>query len=241
MNSAKTEFIYFGSKVQIGKCKVTNLNVNEEIVEQATTIKYLGAWLDAQLTFKEHTTKKCQTAIINYLRIRNICHLFTNSACETLLLSLCISHLDYANALLYGLPATTLNKLQRIQNMCAWLVLRRSKGSSITQCLKDLHWLPICQRIEYKILTLTYKCLNKQALEYLQNLLVEMPMRWLGLRSESSYKKLLVPLTKRRTFAQRSFSVVAPTLWNDLPTSVKQANTLVQFKSLLKTHLFRSF
>ena len=118
MNSVKTEFIYFGSKVQLGKCVVTHLNVNDEIVEQATTIKYLAAWLDAQLTFKEHTMKKCQTAIINYLCIRNICHLLTDSVCDTLLLSLCISHLDYANALLYRLPAITLSKLQRIQNMC---------------------------------------------------------------------------------------------------------------------------
>ena len=121
--------------------------------------------------------------------------------------------------------------------MHAQLVLRRSKGSSITQCLKDLHWLPIHQRIKFKILTLTYKYLNKQAPEYLQNLLVEMPTRRIGLRSESTYKKLLVPLSKRKTFAQRSFSVAAPTLWNDLPISVKQGNTLVQFKSLLKTDL----
>ena len=128
-----------------------------------------------------------------------------------------------------------------IQNMCAWLVLRRFKGSSITQCLKDLHWLSIHQRIEFKILTLTYKCLNKQAPEYLQNLLVEMPTRGIGLRSESTYKKLLVPLTKRKTFTQRSFSVAAPTLWNDLSISVKQANNLVQFKSLLKTYLFGRF
>ena len=58
MNSAKTEFIYFGSKVQLSKCVVTHLNVNYEIVERATVIKYLGAWLDAELTFKEHKTKK---------------------------------------------------------------------------------------------------------------------------------------------------------------------------------------
>ena len=128
-------------------------------------------------------------------------------------------------------------KFQRIQNMCAWLVLRRPKGSSITQCLRDLHWLPIHQRIEFKILTLTYKCLNKQASEYLQNLLVEMPTRWIGLRSESTYKKLLIPLTKRKTLAQRSFSVATPTLWNGLPFSFKQAYTLVQFKFLLK-HIY---
>ena len=179
--------------------------------------------------------------IINYLHIRNIHQLLTDTACETLLLSLYISHLDYANALLYGLPAITINKFQRIQNMCAWLVLRRPKGSSITQCLKDLHWLPKHQRIEFKILTLTYKCLNKQAPEYLQNLLVEMPTRRSGLRSEPTYKKLLIPLKKRKTFAQRSFSVAAPTLWNGLPFSVKQASMLIQFKLLLKTYLFGNF
>ena len=85
MNSAKTEFIYFGSGIQLSKCVVTHDNVNGELVERATLIKYLRAYLDAQLSFKEYTTKKCQTAIINYLHIRNICHLLTDSACETLL------------------------------------------------------------------------------------------------------------------------------------------------------------
>ena len=118
MNSAKTEFIYFGSRIQLSKCVITNLNVNGKMVERATVIKYLGAWLDAQLSFKEHATKKCQTAIINYLHIRNICHLLTDSTCETLPLSLLISHLDYANTLLYGLPAIPINTFQRIQNMC---------------------------------------------------------------------------------------------------------------------------
>ena len=175
MNPSKTEFIYFESRTQLSKCTVTQLNVSGELVERATLIKHLRAWLDAQLSFKEHTTKKCKTAIINYLHIRNIFHLLTDSACETLLLSLCVSHLDYANALLYGLPATTIDKFQRIQNMSACLILGRSKRSSITHCFKDLHWLPVCQRIEFKILTLTYKCLNKQAPEYLQNFLVEIP------------------------------------------------------------------
>ena len=47
MNSAKTEFIYFWSKVQVSKCLVAHLNVNDETVERAAVIKYLGAWLDA--------------------------------------------------------------------------------------------------------------------------------------------------------------------------------------------------
>ena len=60
MNSAKTEFIYFGSRIQLSKCVVTHLNVNGKMVERAKVIKYLGTWLDAQLSFKEHTTKNAR-------------------------------------------------------------------------------------------------------------------------------------------------------------------------------------
>ena len=86
-----------------------------------------------------------------------------------------------------------------------------------------------------------YKCLNKQAPEYLQNLLVEVSTQRSGLRSGLTYKKLLIPFMRRKTFAQRSFSVAAPALWNGLPLNIKQASTLDQFKSLLKTHSFHSF
>ena len=85
-----------------------------------------------------------------------------------------------------------------------------------------------------------YKCLNKEAPEYLQNLLVEMLTQRSGLRLELTFKKLLIPFTKK-TFAQRSFIVAAPTLWNRPPLNIKHARNLDQFKSLLKTHLFHSF
>ena len=70
VNSAKTEFIYFGSRIQLNKCMVTQLKVKIELVEKVPLIKYLRAWLDTQHSCKEHTTKKCQTAIINYLHTK---------------------------------------------------------------------------------------------------------------------------------------------------------------------------
>ena len=60
MNPSKTEFIYFGSRTQLSKCVVTQLNVNGELVEKATLTKYLRTWLDAQLSLKEHTTKSAR-------------------------------------------------------------------------------------------------------------------------------------------------------------------------------------
>ena len=170
MNPAKTEFIYFGSRPQLKKCLVEDLNVAGDLVVRSHSIKYLGAHLDENLNFKLHVTKKCQVAMFNYFKIRSIRHLLDTPTTACLCLSLCISHLDYCNSLLYGLPDITINKLQRVQNMCAHTTLRHGKRDSITQCLRDLHWLPICQCIAYKILVLTHKSINKTGPKYIQEL-----------------------------------------------------------------------
>ena len=60
MNHSKTEFIYFWSRTQLSKYVVIQLKVNGELAERDTFIKYLGAWLDAQLSFKEHTTESAR-------------------------------------------------------------------------------------------------------------------------------------------------------------------------------------
>ena len=65
--------------------------------------------MDMELILKQHVTKKCQWAMINFLRIRSIRHLLNAQAAESLCLSLCISHLDYCNSILYGLPTVMLH------------------------------------------------------------------------------------------------------------------------------------
>ena len=147
MNPSKTEFIYFGGKQQLRKCVTDNLDVAGDLILRSHSIRYLGAYLDENLNYKQHVNKKCQAAMLNYFKIKGIRRLLDIPTATHLCLSLCISHLDYCNSLLYGLPDSTIKRLQRVQNMCACLILRRGKWDSITQCLRELHWLPIHQRI----------------------------------------------------------------------------------------------
>ena len=79
-------------------------------------------------------------------------------------------HIDYANAILAGLPNVDLKKLQRVQTMAAKLILQRDKYSSAVQSLEDLHWLNLEARIHYKVLTITQKCLNNNGPQYLSDL-----------------------------------------------------------------------
>ena len=180
MNPSKTEFIYFRNRPQLRKCLVNELNIAGDLVLRSHTIKYLGAHLEKNLNYKQHVNKKCQVAMFNYFKKRSIRKILDIHTTTCLCLSLCISHLNYCNSLLYGLPVATLNRLKRVQNMCACLILRRTKRDSITKCLKELHWLPIQQRIAYKILLLTHESINGHGPKYLQKLITPNTQRRTG-------------------------------------------------------------
>ena len=173
--------------------------------------------------------------MLNFLRLRSICHLLDTKTTANLCLSLCMSHVDYCNSALYGLPDITIKKLQHLQNMCACLVLRKIRDS-ISECLKTLHWLPVRQRIEHKILTLTHKCRTGVGPGYCRILLQEKNCTR-TLRSNGT-DLLVIPRTKHKTFTDRAFSVAAPTLWNNLPQELRSIKELLKFKKALKTHLF---
>ena len=240
MNSEKTEFIMFGSKVQLSKCDTTSLTVNGSVIPKSDIIRQLGAWLDSNLNFKHHIVVNCRSAMMNLQCIKLIRRFLTQEATETLLLATVMSHLDYSNSILADLPDVDIKKFQRIQNICAKLTLRRTKYDSNTDCLDELHWLPVRKWIQLKILTLTYKCLDCQAPVYLRDLLVRLPVRCEGLRSEKAVGQLLQPRTKFKTFAARSFSCMAPRLWNQLSEDIKTSDNIDIFKAKLKTFLYKN-
>ncbi len=107
------------------------------------------------------------------------------SDAEKLVHAFMTSRLDYCNALLGGCPASSINKLQIVQNAAARVLSRSRKHDHITPILQSLHWLPIKFRISYKIVLLAYKALNDLAPAYLTNLLSRYnPTR--SLRSQNS-------------------------------------------------------
>ena len=145
----------------------------------------------------------------------------------------------YYNSLLYNMPDSQLNKLQAIQNSAARLISRTKKHSHITPVLEHLHWLPIQSRIMFKVLLLTYQCLHAMAPQCLSECLVKYA---LSRNLRSAQKDLLTfPTTQTKCYRERSFSHAAHSLWNIIPSCVKNASTTHKFKSTLKTHLFKKY
>ena len=173
-------------------------------------------------------------------RLRSIRRQLGRDVTQRLVSAFVLSRLDYCNALLAELPAATLAPLQRVQNAAARLILNVKRSDHITPAYIELHWLPIEQRIAYKICLLVHKSLNGQAPPYLSELLKpisSIPSR-ATLRSAST-TQLNVPRTTLQ-FGNRAFSVAGARYWNALPADLCAITDITNFKRLLKAHFFRN-
>ena len=127
-------------------------------------------------------------------------------------------------------------------NLECRLVIRGTKDCRITPVLKSLHWLPVTYRIQYKVILLTFKALIGQAPQYIKDMIQPRQNTKYATRSNTSRATILdCPKSKHPTLGDRAFAVAAPSTWNKLPAHIRNIDgvTLDQFKTKLKTHLFK--
>ena len=161
----------------------------------------------------------------------------TTDAAKTVASAIVGSRLDYCNSLLAGTSAKNLSsRLQLVKNTLARVVAQKPCYCHITPVLIDLHWLPVRQRIEFKIATTAFKVLHYQQPSYLAEILPRYTPSQ-SLRSSAS-TTISVPLRKTSMVFSKSFSSVASNIWNLLPGHLSSAPTLLAFRKHLKYHLF---
>lgn len=191
----------------------------------------LGIKMDHQLTFSSHIStiiSQCYSLIRNIAGIRKY---LSVDHIKSLVNSIIVSKLDYCNSILFGISASDLNRLQKLQNSCARLIYSKKKHEHTSHLLRELHWLPIRQRVVFKINCMVHKCLHNSAPIYLSDLLTI---------KDKTRLFLSVPRTKS-PYGDRAFNHSAPSLWNALPSSLRLTSSFTAFKSQLKHHLFSSF
>jgi hypothetical protein len=237
LNEDKTEAMLVSS-TRISSSLPQSITILDTEVSFTAQVRNLGVTIDCGLSLKQHVLNTCRSAFIELRRISSIRHLLTPEATKTLVCSFVLCRLDYGNALLCGCPLYLLDRLQRVQNSAARLVVKAKKSDHITPILRSLHWLPVTSRVQYKVLSICHTCLSSSTGPvYLSELLhLYTPSR--QLRSSADTKLLRIPTVRTKSFGERSFSYQGPFLWNKLPQFLRYFESANSFRQSLKTHLF---
>ena len=147
-----------------------------------------------------------------------------------------LSWLDLFKCVLFGLPASSIRRLQTVQNAAAHLVFNIRRSDHVTDALICLYWLRVAERIRFKMAVMAFRSIHGLPLSYLHGFVPYQAGRP-GLHSASS-QRLNVPRTRLSSFGDRSFPVAGAEVWNDLPLQMTSAPSLSIFRNRLKICLF---
>ena len=219
LNPSKTEFIIIGSKKQREKFKdlFPILLLDHDTLPKAF-VRNLWFVFDCDFNFKRQISQTCIICFYHIRDFRRIRKYLSPGAAKSVACALVTSHLDYCNSLLYNLPNRDIERLQRVQNCLARLVCEASRFSRSKPLLNFLHWLPVKNRIRFKLCTITFKAFLSHQPTYLFKYLV--PLHLINLPPAGL--TLTVPRFRTK-WGSRAFAVAAPSTWNSLPVNLRTA------------------
>ena len=232
LNTAETEVIWCSSSRRQEQIPQAALRVGNDSVIPASSMRDLAIYIDSDApSVKTHVSRTVSCCFAALRQIRSIRRSVSQLVLQSLVVSLLLTRLDYGNATLSGVASNQLDRLQSVTNAAARLVYSARNSDHITPLLRDLRWLRVPQRIEFKLSVLVFRCLHGLARPHLARALcrvADMDCRR-RLRSASTLE-LHVPLTRRVNVGDRAFAVSAAHVWNGLPSDIITLPSLIAFK-----------
>ena len=200
-------------------------------IRLSPVVKNLGFSLDSTMSFKKQAMNVKLTCFHKLRNIAKMKSFLTLQQLKMLIQAVILSAIDYCNSLYFGCHSSVINQLQTVQNRACRVIFGLKKRDSIHHKLKELHWLKVKERIEFKFLLLVYKAVNGLAPAYVNELIT--------FTNDSSCRRPSLQVTDPYNSHNRSFQTAAPALWNHLPPNIRHAESISVFKNRLKTHLFK--
>eukprot|EP00116_Pleurobrachia_bachei_P005682 sb/3465944/ len=219
LNPSKTELLFISSRTD----KTTNPITHDEsfslrrsdqpatYISPSEQARNLGVIFDERLTMKAHISKVIRDCNMTLHNLRRIGDKLSKKNKVQLVHSLIHSRIDYCNGLLIGADKSDIARLQKVQNAATRFIFGRRQWRGVTELRKQLHFLPVTARIDYKICLMVFKCINNLAPSYLQCLIQK--------------RQLKVARKVHRPGSE----------WNILPQTIRSCTDESLFKSKLKT------
>ncbi|KAJ1089861.1 hypothetical protein NDU88_003005, partial [Pleurodeles waltl] len=148
LDNEKTEVMFFGNNRPLAIS--SNLDGASTLPPPKSLIKSLGVWLDPLLAMAQHANRIAGTSFALLRMLRKVLMILPFLARRLVIQAVIGSRIDYGNALFIGSPKFVIQRLQRVQNAAARLLLNIPKQYSIRAGIVSLHWLPVAERIQFK-------------------------------------------------------------------------------------------
>ncbi|XP_072052036.1 uncharacterized protein [Amphiura filiformis] len=238
LNDSKTEVVHISSKF-VKTPSFPKLTIDTSEIEVSRVARNLGVIFNSSMDMKDHVKSVVRAASFAIYRIGKLRRYLDKSSVERLVHAFVSSRLDSCNAVLYGLQENEIAKLQRVQNTAARLVTKCRKDEHMKPVLRALHWLPVQQRIVYKIALLTYKALHGLAPRYISDLIEEYkPQRTLRSASQALLCTRSPKKCKTKFYGRK---IICRSCTKGMEQVAFQASFSIKhklFQKGLKTHLF---
>ena len=224
LNKVKTELLYLFSKYNPQQ-SLPPLRFGTDVIKPSSNARNIGDIFNTTImSMLPHANYVCKSAFYHRRTISRIRKYLSMQTTDILIQAFVTSKLDHWNSLLYNVPKNIITKLQSVQNAAGRQITRPRKCDYITPILFHLHWLPVSEQINFKILLLTFKALHQQSPTYIQDLIT----RYLLSRLlQSSFMLSLNPVSfNLKTYGSRAFAVSTPKLWNKLPDDIRSCKNL---------------
>jgi len=153
LNPAKTEVMWLGSGQQINQVDVSDILILSSIVKVVELARDLGVIIDSQLSLSSHVAALCRSGFYHLRQLRPLCRSLPTEATKTVVQTFISCRLDYCKFLLYGVTDKLMRQVQSVQDAGARLITGAKRREHITPILRQLHWLPVRRRVEFKMAT----------------------------------------------------------------------------------------
>ena len=232
LNAGKSNLLVFSPKNLKDKIFFDRVYLGNNIfIPVSLDAMNLGVKLDSELSFSKHIGMILSQSYRMISSIGRIKSYLTVNDLRCLVQCVIVSKIDNCNSLFYGINEYEIAKLQKLQNSCARLIYNRKRSDHVSDLFVELHWLPVKQRILFKILLFVYKIFLNACPVYMKDCLTVI-----------DYNNRILKVNRVNTaYGERAFSNCAPKLWNALPEYIRKSNTIKFFKGQLKHYFFSYF
>ena len=228
LNIAKTEFMVVSSRQKFlaENCGELNIQLDNQPISRVEHAKSLGLIIDDRLSWSNHIKELCRKISSAIGALRRIRSLISKSTAVQIYNALIQPHFDYCAPVWDGLSSYLCEKLQKLQNRAARVILQAKCEVNSSLLLETLKWDQLSLRRRKHKAIMIFKSLNGLAPVYLHELFSE---RHTDYELRDSFRKLNLP-KPRTNYLKRSFGYSGALLWNSLPASIRAIRTMGQFK-----------